>query len=113
MTTQQFNKKFKRQGGIKQLSNMRDGLCTLKSISEHFSVSKERVRQWMVLFFGEAYDPRMKRRERRIKSIELLVEKYGVKKTKDLYLGLNRRYLKEALININHRNKTWKISQEV
>lgn len=105
MTIQQFNKKFKRQGGIKKLVDMRYNCYTLRSISEHFHISKERVRQWMVLFFGEKYDPRIERKERKIRNIELLIEKYGVEKTKDIYIDTNKNYLKEAINRIINRKK--------
>lgn len=98
MTIKQFNKKYKEQGGIKQLSNMRENLETLRSISGFFNVSSERVRQWMVEFFGEKYDPRCERRKKTIKAIKELIEKHGVEKTRALYPGINKSYLQSAIL---------------
>lgn len=101
MTIKQFNKKYKKQGGIKKLSDMRDGFETLKSLSKQFEVSKERIRQWMLLFFGEKYDPRYERRKHKVESIKSLIRKHGVEKTEKLYSGINRSYLQEAISNLN------------
>lgn len=99
MTIKEFDKKYKEQGGIKQLSMMKDNFETLKKISECFKVSKERVRQWMIIFFGEKYDPRYERRENKIKAIKTLIEKYGIEKTKALCSGTNKDYLQIAINN--------------
>ena len=99
MTIEDFNKKYKLQGGIKQLSTRRENLDTLKSISEHFEISIERVRQWMIEFFGEKYDPRYERRKRKIETIKNLIEKHGIEKAQVLCPGINRSYLRTAIHN--------------
>jgi len=101
MTIEEFDKRYKRKGGIKQLSLMRERLDSLDKISKRFGVCKERVRQWMVEMFDETYD---KRRERRLRKVEIVkdsIKKHGIEKTKALFPGLNRRYLKEAIKNLN------------
>lgn len=99
MTIKQFNKKYKDQGGIKQLSKMREELETLKEIAKHFNVCVERIRQWTVEFFGEIYDPRYERRKRTIEVIKSLIKRHGVEKTRTLYPDINRSYLQEAIDN--------------
>lgn len=96
MKIKYFNKKYEEQGGIKQLSNMRENFETLKKIAEQFDVSVERVRQWMINFFGEKYDPRYKRREKTIKTVRDLIDKHGLEKTQELYPGINKSYLQAA-----------------
>lgn len=100
MTIKDFNNKYTENGGIKQLSDMRENLVTLKDISEHFDVSIERVRQWMIDFFEERYDPRYERRKRTIEAIEKLIDKHGIKRTKDLYPGINKSYLQSAINSV-------------
>jgi len=97
MTIKRFNEKYKDSGGIKQLSDMRDNFNTLKQISEQFKVSKERVRQWMVIFFEEKYDPRYERRKNKINAIRKLIENHGIEKTQALYPGINKSYLQAAI----------------
>lgn len=101
MTIEEFNKTYGRIGGIKQLSLMRENLEPLDRIAFTFQVSKERVRQWMVELFGEKYDPRAKRREKRVEAIKKLIKKYGVEKTKQLH-PVNKSYLKEAIKQIEY-----------
>lgn len=100
MTIEEFNDKYNEQGGIKILSDMRSALSTQKAISLHFGVSVERVRQWMIEFFGEIYDPREERKLMRVKSIENSIRKNGIEKTKLLYPEINRVYLKTAISNL-------------
>lgn len=100
MMIKDFNNKYIENGGIKQLSDMRENLKSLKEISEHFSVSIERVRQWMVDFFGEKYDPRYERRKKTIRAIEKLINKHGIERTKDLYPGINKSYLQSAINSV-------------
>ncbi len=100
MTIEKFNELYGEKGGIGKLTEMRDSLSTLVSISVHFGVSRERIRQWMIQLFGEAYDPRKKRRENKIEAIKELIKTHGVERTKQLYSGINKYYLKEALKNI-------------
>jgi hypothetical protein len=105
MTIKEFNNKYKLIGGIKQLSIMRENYESLDRIAFTFRVSKERARQWMVEFFGERYDPRTKRRERRIEAMKKVIKKHGVEKTKELYPGINRYYLREAIKQIKYEQK--------
>ena len=97
MTITEFNKKYKLKGGIKQLFDMREDLATLKEISEHFGISRERIRQLMVDLFKENYDPRYERREKTIRAIKNLIVNYGVEKVQVLYLKMNRDYLQAAV----------------
>ena len=100
MTIERFNALYGNKGGIKQLTKMRDDCETLLNISTHFGVSKERVRQWMEEIFNSPYDPRAKRREIRVEAIKKLIQLHGVEKTKQLYSGINKSYLAEAIKNI-------------
>jgi len=72
MNIKEFDKKYTSKGGIEKLANMRALLMPLKSIGSHFGVSRERVRQWMIEFFGEKYDVRPHRRIAKEKSMDEL-----------------------------------------
>jgi hypothetical protein len=69
MMVKEFNKEYKRQGGIQMLNEMRALRRPQREIANQFGVSGERVRQWMVEFFGAAYDPRYDRRNAIIESM--------------------------------------------
>lgn len=62
MNVTQFEEKYKEKGGVNRLTEMRALMFTQKYIAKHFDVSIERVRQWMIEFFGSVYDPRPDRR---------------------------------------------------
>ena len=100
MDIETFNSIYKKRGGIKQLSLMREKLESLDEISKRFGVCKERARQWMTELFDEQYDPRKERRRRKVEIVKDLIKKHGVEKTKCLYPGLNKEYLKEAIKNL-------------
>jgi len=70
MNLKQFEKKYSKVGGMNKLIEMRALLMPLKNIAETFGVSRERVRQWMLEFFGEKYDPRPDRRKRKQEILE-------------------------------------------
>ena len=97
MTIKEFNKKYNQLGGIKQLSNMKANFDTLKEISEYFGVSKERVRQWMIELFGEKYDTRYDRRDKRIEIVQQLIKKIGIENVKKMYPNINKDYLRYAI----------------
>ena len=103
MTIQNFEKMHGKQGGMKQLTHMRDSCATLQSIADQFKVSKTRVGQWMIDIFGQNYDPRYDRRRLKIEAVEKLVKKFGVEKTKELYAGINKEYLKKAIKNLKKK----------
>jgi hypothetical protein len=99
MTIDKFNEIYGSKGGIGKLTEMKESLETLKSISINFGVSKERVKQWSVEMFHQKYDPRYERRDRKIEKIRELIKLHGVEKTKELYQGINKHYLKQAIQN--------------
>lgn len=111
MIIKEFNKKYRRQGGIKKLFKMKEDLETLKKIADQFGIGRESIRQWMIEFFKEPYDPRKERRKRKIELIENMIHKHGLKKIVDLYPGINRSYLKAA-INDFKRQRNKRISQK-
>ena len=104
MIIKQFDEKYKKQGGIDQLSSMRENLNTLKEISKHFEISIERVRQWMIDFFGEKYDPRKERKEKTIRAIRSLIKKHGIEKAKTFYPNVNKNYLQIAINSFINEN---------
>lgn len=63
MTIQEFEEKYNQYGGMARLTELRSLLFSQDYIADIFKVSKERVRQWMKIFFGGDYDPREDRRE--------------------------------------------------
>ena len=97
MDIETFNKTYKRKGGIKQLSLMRENLESLNEISKRFGVCKERARQWMTEIFHENYDPRNERKRKKVEILKELIQEHGVEKTKSLYPGINKGYLEEAI----------------
>ena len=97
MTIKHFESKYAEKGGFKKLVEMRENLSTLKQVSFEFSVSIERVRQWMKELFGIAYDPRMERKRKRIEAAKRMIEQYGLEETKVLHKNKNRYYLKKAI----------------
>ena len=102
MNIEEFNKRYGDKGGIGALSEMRSNLETLEKIRLHFGVSRERIRQWMKEIFGEKYDPRKPRRERRINHIIDSIRKNGVDMTKEMMPGINKWYLKTAIETLKH-----------
>ena len=52
MTVKDFEKKYGKLGGIAKLTELRALLFSQDYIAEHFKVSKQRVKQWMLEFFG-------------------------------------------------------------
>lgn len=97
MTLKTFEENHSKQGGVKKLSEMKEDNATLESISKHFGVSKTRVRQWMDEIFGQKYDPRKTRRDKKVEAISNMIKKFGVKKTKEIYHPLNKYYLRDAI----------------
>ncbi len=73
MDIKEFDKKYAEVGGIKELSEMRALLMPQASIAKRFGVSKERVRQWMLEFFGRKYDPRPARKKVKERSLKTLM----------------------------------------
>lgn len=71
MTIKEFNDKYKELGGVKLLNQFRAELKSAEFIGNHFGVGKESVQQWFEEFFGERYDPRATRKQRRL---ELMLE---------------------------------------
>lgn len=63
MTIEKFQNIYIKKGGIAKLTELRSLFYTQKYIAKHFRVSGERVRQWMLEFFGSKYDPRPDRKE--------------------------------------------------
>ena len=63
MIVKDFETRYGRFGGMKKLTEMRSLYYTKKYIADHFEVSQERVRQWMLIFFGVPYEPQPERRE--------------------------------------------------
>lgn len=69
MMVKDFNKEYKKKGGMMMLNEMRALKQTQDTIANHFGVTKERVRQWLLEFFGKEYDPRYDRRNAIIESM--------------------------------------------
>jgi len=63
MQVKKFEEKYGTKGGIQKLTELRSLFFTQDYIAKQFGVSKERVRQWMLEFFGSRYDPRPDREE--------------------------------------------------
>jgi len=63
MNVKDFENKYREKGGIKKLTEMHSLSFSAGYIAKHFCVSKERVRQWRLEFFGSIYDDRDAKRE--------------------------------------------------
>ena len=95
MNKKLFENKYGSKGGMKQLTKMRSSLSTQKAISLQFGVSRERVRQWMLEFFSDTYDPREKRREIIIESMMYFAK---LNSKRDFYLTFrSHQHYKETL----------------
>ena len=95
MTLEAFEKKYQEKGGIQKLSELRSLFFSQKYIAEHFGVSNERVRQWMLQFFGHDYDPREERRESIIVGMVEFALHNEIAKFRFAFQGT--QYYKEAL----------------
>ena len=69
MTIQKFEEKYKDKGGIEKLTEMRALLFSQRHIANHFGVTRDRVRQWTIQFFGRTYDPRPEKKDAIIASM--------------------------------------------
>lgn len=95
MTVKEFNTTYGRKQGILMLTQMRSSSNTQDMIANHFGVSKERVRQWMIEFFGSEYDPRQDRKERMMNSMLDFARKNALEDFKEAYTG--SEYFQEVL----------------
>lgn len=102
MTVKEFEDKYKEKGGMQKLTELRSLFYNQKYIATHFGVSRERVRQWMVEFFGSAYDPRMDRKEMIINSMVEFAHNNPKKDFDAAFRGTE--YYKEALEKCNKEN---------
>lgn len=69
MIVKTFNETYGDKGGMVILNEMRALKMKQDVIANHFGVTKERVRQWLLEFFGKKYDPRYDRRNSIIQSM--------------------------------------------
>ena len=97
MNIKKFNEKYQSKGGFAKLTELKQNLATLENIGKHFELSKERIKQLMIVFFGEAYDPRKDRRNNLIKAMLKFAETHTEKEFMDAFVNENGEYLKEAL----------------
>lgn len=95
MTVKEFNKTYGRKQGILMLTQMRSMAITQDNIAKHFGVTKERVRQWMLEFFGSEYDPRQERKERMMNSMVCFAKFNSAEDFKEAYSS--SEYYKEVL----------------
>lgn len=58
-----FQLKYRDKGGVAKLTELRSLFYSQNYIAKHFGVTSKRVKQWMVEFFGNTYDPRSDREE--------------------------------------------------
>mgnify|MGYP000907637425 CR=1 FL=1 len=94
---EEFNKNYKDSGGLMKLIEMRALLYSQEYIATHFGVTKERVRQWMWLFFGEKYDPRVQRKNIVIKAMVDFARTHPIKDFYAAFRGKERSYYQAAL----------------
>jgi predicted transcriptional regulator len=104
MKIDKFNEKYKLLGGFTKLSEMRKNLLTLQEIAKCFGVTKTRIAQLMVLFFGEKYDPRMQRRERMICAMIEFAKEHTEREFIEAYRLQNFDYFYEAVRRIKGNN---------
>lgn len=87
MNVKEFNTVYGRKQGMLMLTQMRSMDATQDSIANHFGVTKERVRQWMLEFFGVEYDPRVGRKERMVNSMIAFAKKNSVDDFREAFVG--------------------------
>lgn len=97
MKIKNFNKHYREKGGLPQLNEFRSTVTSLKSIAEHFEVSRERVRQWFKEFYKEEYDPRPERRKRIIDSMIDFARKNTESDFEEAFGGYNSEYYSIAI----------------
>ncbi len=96
MNVVDFNSKYKEKGGMDELSKLRSLLFTRKYIASHFGVTNDRVRQWMIIFFGsDGYDSRPERKEAIMESMVDFARSNNVLDFKLAFRG--NEYFKETL----------------
>lgn len=96
MTVKEFNKLYGgRKQGMIMLTQMRSMAYPQDEIASHFGVVKERVRQWMVEFFGCEYDPRIDRRNKMMSCMLDFAKIHPIDEFYEAYRG--SEYYKEVL----------------
>lgn len=101
MTVKEFNETYGKKQGLLMLTQMRSLSNTQDMIANHFGVSKERVRQWMLEFFGSEYDPRQERRDRMMNSMIDFARNHEIEDFKEAYNG--SEYYNEVLKECNNQ----------
>src|SRR3990167_1387811 len=97
MTISDFNREYKKQGGLVMLTEFRAGAMSESFIAEHYGVSKERVSQWFKEFFKEDYDPRPTRRQRIVEAMLAFASKSTEEEFKEAFKPSNKDYFVYAL----------------
>lgn len=92
-----FNDKYTERGGFQRWYEMRDNLCTLQSIANHFGMCRDRVRQLMIELFNEKYDPRLARKRKKINMLIEYMKENGIDKTKQTFKKTSHYYMKIAI----------------
>lgn len=96
MEVKEFNKLYGgRKQGMIMLTQMRSMAYQQDAIANHFGVTKERVRQWMLEFFGSEYDPRIDRKDRMISNMEDFAKIHTEEEFREAYNG--SEYFDEVL----------------
>lgn len=103
MTSEEFNEKYKDKGGIAKLNELRALMFTHKYIGDHFGVSKERAKQWIVHLFGESYDPRVIRRERIIDSMIDFANLHSESELIEAFCFANNEWVLQAIAEAHQR----------
>jgi len=97
MNKEAFNNKYMEKGGFQKLYEMKDNLCTLQNIANHFGVCRDRVRQLMIEIFNEKYDPRIARRNKKINMLVEYMKDNGIDNTKQTFKTIGDYYMKMAI----------------
>lgn len=92
-----FNQKYADKGGFSKLHEMITSEKTQEEIADYFGVTKEALRDWTISFFGERYDPRYDRREKRIDTLIEYMKTHSEQETKEAFRFENKEYYQEAL----------------
>ena len=101
MIVKRFNNKYKNKvNGIMALTEMRALMYPIEHISSYFGVSRQAVKQWMVKFFGQKYDPRPERREAVMKGMIDFAKINSKEDFKESYRGTEyyKRALEETIV---------------
>jgi len=103
MNIAEFNVKYKDKGGFSKLNELRGLMFTYAYIGDHFGVSRERAKQWILEAFGENESPRKGRRERIVESMLDFAKFHSEEEFNEAFCLGNQDWVLQALTEARQR----------